>query len=59
MRPAPGCSTQRDRTLHFAPQELRQRLDHQPVGLLGADAHAQGVRQPVGADLAQDQAALA
>ena len=40
------------------PQELGERLDHEPVGLLAADRHAQRVRQLVGADLAQDEAAL-
>ena len=35
----------------------RQRRHHEPVRLLGADAHAQRVRQAVARDLAQDQAA--
>ena len=39
------------------PHELGERRDHEPVRLLGADGHAQRVRQLVGADLAQDQAA--
>src|SRR5271167_919778 len=38
-------------------QELRQRRDHEAIGLLGADAHAQRIRQAISADLAQDQAA--
>src|SRR5262245_5709866 len=38
-------------------QELGKRRDDQPIGFLGADAHAQRVGQLVGTDLAQDQAA--
>src|SRR5260370_41376590 len=40
------------------PQKLRQRLDHQVVGLLAADRHAQAMRQVIGGDAAQDEAAL-
>src|SRR5262245_36447388 len=36
--------------------ERGERLDGQPVRLLAPDAHAQRMRQPVGADLTQDQA---
>src|SRR5262249_4535943 len=39
------------------PHELRERGDREPVRLLRADAHAQGVRQFVGFDATQDQAA--
>src|SRR5690242_13827134 len=40
-----------------APDEFGQRLEGEAVRLLGADAHAQRVRQPVAGDLAQDQPA--
>ena len=40
------------------PHELRQRRDHEPVRLLAADGHAQRIRQLVGLDPAQDEAAL-
>src|SRR5262249_44968708 len=53
--PPPPLSRSR-RSLRFA-QEFGERLHHQPVGFLGADAHAQGMRQLVGADLTQDEAA--
>ena len=32
--------------------------DDEAIGLFGADAHSQGIRQLVGADLAQDEPAL-
>src|SRR5215213_6052397 len=38
------------------PHEFGERLDGQPVGFLGADAHAQRVRQMIGADRAQHTA---
>src|SRR5258708_38533501 len=38
-------------------QERRQRRDDLAIGLFAADGHAQRMRQAVGADLAQDQAA--
>src|SRR5580658_1860935 len=37
--------------------EIAQRLDHEAVGLLGADGHAQRMRQPVIGQRAQHQAA--
>src|SRR5262249_27975041 len=40
------------------PHELRQRGDHEAIRLLGAYAHAQGVRQFIGLDATQDQPAL-
>src|SRR4029077_1710327 len=40
------------------PQEFLECLDNEAIGFLGADAHAQSIRQLVGADLAQDKAAF-
>ena len=50
-RAASACS-------RCSPQKLVQRRDHQPVGFLGADGHAQRIRQAVAGDAAQDEAAL-
>src|SRR5580700_8853076 len=50
-RPNSGSAMARSR------HELCQGGDHQPVRLLGADAHAQRMRQAIGADLAQDETA--
>ena len=38
--------------------EVAQAVDHEAIGLLGADGHAQRVRQPVIAQPPQHQAAL-
>src|ERR1700722_459688 len=45
-----GCSC-------WPPQERGQRRDDLAIGLPAANAHTQRVRQAVGADLAQNQAA--
>src|SRR6202453_5210174 len=38
-------------------KKLTERFDEEPIGVFGADAHAQRIRQLVGADLTQDEAA--
>ena len=38
---------QRRRGAHLRRHEIAQAVDHQPVGLFGADGHAQRVRQAV------------
>ena len=47
------------RSTTFAPHELGKRRDHAPVGLLAADRQPQRVRQAIGRDRPEDEAARA
>src|SRR5450755_1607624 len=45
-------------TGRLAGHELAECRDHEPIRLLGADAHAERIRQMIGAGLPQHEAAL-